>query len=231
MALLKKKLQWMCICPPEVVIFWQQLSIVKILALTLANTCNERHVGSLWLPPRQGLCSSFTVTVSTSSTQTQAHKRSALKVHGGTRFAPYRRIQKTTYISGCAKSTKDKISLETLSSISPKFMVLQITLKSFLASLYAPAGLLSTRKQTRFPLVLLSGFSRFLNCVGGNFFEEKQKRCVVKRQPGTQHFITQYLRGNLAILPEFNKTEENPDPVHFKIDEKRAAFLQLAVLF
>ena len=45
------------------------------------------------------------------------------------------------------------------------------------------------------------------------------------KKTGTQHFITQYLRGNVAILPEFNKTEKNPDLIHFKIDEKQAAIL------
>ena len=41
------------------------------------------------------------------------------------------------------------------------------------------------------------------------------------KKTGTQHFITQYLRSNIAILPEFNKT----DLIHFKIDEKQAAIL------
>ena len=41
---------------------------------------------------------------------------------------------------------------------------------------------------------------------------------------GTQHFITQYLRGNVAIVTAFKKTDENPDTIHFKIDGKRAAW-------
>ena len=40
------------------------------------------------------------------------------------------------------------------------------------------------------------------------------------KKTGTQHFITQYLGGGIAILPEFNKTEKDPDLVHFKIYEK-----------
>ena len=43
------------------------------------------------------------------------------------------------------------------------------------------------------------------------------------KKTGKKHFFKQYLWGKVAILHEFNKTEENPDPIHFKIDEKRAA--------
>ena len=32
-------------------------------------------------------------------------------------------------------------------------------------------------------------------------------------------------RDILAILPEFNQTEENSDPIHYEIDEKRVAIL------
>ena len=45
------------------------------------------------------------------------------------------------------------------------------------------------------------------------------------KKTGTQHFITQYLRGNVVILAQFNKPEKNPDLIHFKIDEKQAAIL------
>ena len=48
---------------------------------------------------------------------------------------------------------------------------------------------------------------------------------VCGKKTGTQHFITQYLGSNVAILPEFNKTEEKTDTIYFKIDEKRAAIL------
>ena len=40
------------------------------------------------------------------------------------------------------------------------------------------------------------------------------------KKTGTQPFITQY-------LTEFNKMEENLDPIHFKIDLQRAAILGL----
>ena len=56
----------------------------------------------------------------------------------------------------------DKIPLETLSSTSPNLVMLQVILISFLASLYALAGLLTTRKQTRFVLgIALCFFSVF----------------------------------------------------------------------
>ena len=63
-----------------------------------------------------------------------------------------------------------------------KSCVTQIILKSFLALLYAPAGLLSTRKQTRCPLgIALRVFPFLPNYVACNFFE-KQKQCVAKGQ-------------------------------------------------
>ena len=131
---------------------------------------------------------------------------------------------KAPYISGCGVSTTDKIPLETLSSIPPNFMMLQIILKSFLASLCAPAGLLSTRKQIRFPLGIALWVFPFPQLPWLQFLLGETKTLCGKTT-GTLHFITQYLRGDVAILSKFNKREENRDPVHFKIDKKRVVIL------